>query len=365
MAGLYIHFPFCLSKCSYCDFYSATDCSLVNDYLENLQTEISLRNDFFSYQPIQSVYFGGGTPSLLTPGQIASILRKSDSVFSIDKEAEISIEMNPGTVELQLLTKYSDAGINRVSIGIQSFHEDELMLLGRQHSVHQAIEFIKCVLRTGFHSVGIDLIFGLPDQNPNTWLQTLEQAVALEPHHISTYMLTWSYSTSLGRKIKSGQYSLPDEDTVSEMYLDTSSLLSAAGYEHYEISNFSRPGHRCGHNEAYWTGEKYLGLGPSAHSYNGSQRFWNVSNINQYISVLSKHRLPLAGTENLNIRQKRIENLSLGLRRKEGIPFKWVENKKEKIHQMVTDGLAVIYKGWLSFTPMGFLMADEIVVDLI
>jgi len=368
MAGVYIHFPFCKKKCLYCDFFSkANQDFLIPDFLEALTKEINLRAEIFSPidETVDTIYFGGGTPSLLRPEQIEDVLNSLASVFSPVDNTEITVEANPGTLSFDLLRGYRKIGINRLSIGVQSFNNEELKFLGRIHTAEQAEEFFSEAQRAGFDEIGIDLIYSLPGQSLGEWEENVDRALSLKPAHISTYALTWSSATPLGKAIETGKCPRPDEETTVEMYLLACKVLSEVGYEHYEISNFALPGHRCRHNEGYWTGKPYLGLGPSAHSYIRDKRFWNLSDIRKYVDVLSHDELPTLGEEKLNPRQKFLEHIALGLRRREGIPMEALKNKRQEIAHLVQAGLAVLKGGVLSLTARGFLLADEITLKLV
>jgi len=363
MAGIYLHIPFCNRKCSYCDFYSVDHHPQIPQFLIALIKEISLRRETLCLFAKQwdTVYFGGGTPSLLNPEQMKTLLHSLG--FFLSEKQEITMEANPGAIASESLQEYIRSGINRISIGVQSFEDSELQCLGRMHTARQAEELVVSAQRAGFHDVGMDLIYGIPGQSLEAWQKTLRKALCLSPDHISAYALTWSHETSLGRKIFSGELPCPDEETVAEMYLSMHRLLVDAGYEHYEISNFAKPGHRCRHNEGYWTGEPYLGFGPSAHSFVGSRRFWNVSDLFTYIHVLSQNQLPLKEEEILSSDQCDLERLDLGLRRKEGIPLAML-GETQDIGYLIQAGLAVRCGESFSLTAEGFLLSDEIALQL-
>ncbi len=368
MAGVYIHFPFCKRKCLYCDFFSkANQDFLISDFLNALIKEINFRAEIFSPgdKTVDTIYFGGGTPSLLKPAQIENVLNSLRSVFSLSNKAEITVEANPGTLSFDLLCGYRKIGINRLSIGVQSFNNKELKFLGRIHTAEEAEEFFFEAQKVGFDEIGIDLIYSLPDQSIKSWERNLDKVLSLRPTHISTYALTWRSATPLGKAIEKGKYPYPDDETTAEMYLLICKMFSEAGYEHYEISNFALPGHRCRHNEGYWTGKPYLGLGPSAHSYINGRRFWNISSIQKYIEILSQDKLPVFGEEKLNPRQKFMERIVLGLRRREGVSIEELKNKRQEITNLVQAGFAVFKDGFLSLTARGFLLADEIATRLV
>ncbi len=365
MAGLYIHIPFCKKKCTYCDFYSEEyKENLAGPFINAVIREADLYADMFPLpgRKLSTLYFGGGTPSLLHDDSIEKILQHILSIYPSVSEPEITIEVNPGTVEEETLSRYREIGINRLSIGVQSFNDSELRLLGRIHTVGKAEHTIRIADQIGFKNINIDLIYGLPGQSFKTWRDTLEKTVSLSPKHISTYELTWSDSTVLGRQITSHFLPTPDKDKNADMYLSTSAFLNDCGYEHYEISNFARSGHRCMHNEGYWKGKPYLGLGPSAHSYIGDKRFWNISDICDYINVLSQNKLPIDGEEMISRNQNILEKIMLGFRRKEGISSELLENKE--INHFIKMGLMNQQEDRISLTTRGFLLADEVALQM-
>ncbi len=366
MAGLYVHVPFCRKKCRYCDFYSvhASD-DMVGLYLNALFHEVYFYKGIYppTGSSIGTIYIGGGTPTTLNPAQIGSLIRHVKTHYPVVSDAEVTMEVNPGSVTADLLMQYRASGVNRLSVGIQSFDPDVLRCLGRIHTADEAECVILSALQAGFDDVGIDLIYGIPNQSAVSWDATLSKALLLNPSHISAYALSWSQATPLGRDIASGRYPQPDEKTVSDMYLSAHERLTKGGYEHYEISNFARPGHRCRHNETYWTGEPYLGVGPSAHSYTKNRRFWNIPDVRRYINVLSQNRLPVAGQEDLNTGQRILEQIALGLRRQEGIALSCIVGR-DCVPPLVDAGLAIVQEGKVSLTANGFLLADEIALRL-
>jgi len=367
MAGIYLHIPFCSRKCAYCDFYSEADRNdLVSEFLRSMKREIGLRSDFFSEgTTIDTVYLGGGTPSLIPPHHIERLLDKIRTRFAISDHAEITIEVNPGTVGVDHFKAYRTAGINRLSIGVQSLADAELRLLGRMHASADALKTIADARACGFENIGIDFIFGLPGQTVARWRRTLRKSLSLHPEHISAYSLTWNETTPLGRKIETGRLPKPQEETIAAMYLLTHDLLADAGYDHYEISNYAHPGRRCRHNEGYWTGEPYVGLGPSAHSFQHRQRSWNVSDVQTYIDVLSQNQIPVAGKEILGTDQIAIERIILGLRRREGLSLSQFGKRQESLNPLIQKGLGRIVDNCFRLTETGFLLADEIALELV
>ncbi len=367
MAGLYIHIPFCKKKCGYCDFYSEEKREqLILPFINALVREADLYSNRFPSHggKISTLYLGGGTPSLLHSDLIETVLRHLFSLFPSVSEPEITIEVNPGTVSQETLSQYRKIGINRLSIGVQSFDDSELQLLGRIHTSKQAEQIIQEAHQIGFRNVGIDLIYGLPGQSLKDWQNNIKNAVSLSPEHISTYELTWTHSTPLYAKIKSGLLPYPDKEKSVDMYFWTSAFLKDRGYEHYEISNFAQSGYRCRHNEGYWTNSPYLGLGPSAHSYIGDRRFWNIADIQKYIDVLSQNRFPVAGEENISREQAILEKMMLGFRRHEGIPLKLIKNRQSQIDHLIQAGLMNRQKDMVSLTTKGFLLADEVTLQM-
>jgi oxygen-independent coproporphyrinogen-3 oxidase len=315
-------------------------------------------------EPIETLYIGGGTPSLLTPKQLRLLFSQIENTFSLNRQVEMTIEANPESLSKPTLHSYREMGINRLSIGVQSFDDQELSLLGRSHSATDAEEQILLAHQVGFDRIGIDLMFGLPGQSKETWVKTLNKTLSFAPTHISSYSLTWSNATLLGKMIETKKIPRPDDDTTAEMYLLCHDILTEAGYEHYEISNFAAPGYRCLHNEGYWTGKTYIGLGPSAHSFIGNKRFWNCPDVKRYIHVLSQNQLATAGEERLNPDQRYLEKIALGLRRIDGVPLRLLEDRKEKVSQLVRHKLARIENNHLILNVRGFLVADEVVLKL-
>ena len=318
MGGLYIHIPFCKKKCRYCDFFSVTDCAAISSYMEALAKEMELRE--WNHGPFNTIFFGGGTPSLLSPDQIGDILDRAGLVFGICPKAEVSLEANPATINSQNLDAYRQTGVNRISLGIQSMDDLTLRFLGRIHTGAEARQAIKWANSAGYDSVGCDLIYGIPGQTINTWTRDLEAVLEYGPDHLSCYILTIEPSTPLGRMLERGRFRPLDEGRVGDMFLYTSDFLEAKGYIHYEISNFARSREKiCRHNHQYWNHSPYLGLGPAAHSYSGEKRQWNVSNLEKYLAMTGAGEAPMEEEELLSESQDMLEWLYLGLRQAAGI----------------------------------------------
>ena len=316
------------------------------------------------FPAVETVYFGGGTPSLMSSGQVGRILDALNRAFSIDANAEITLEINPGTVTAGKLKAFRRLGISRVSIGIQSLDDRLLRKLGRGHTAAEAVRTVQMAGRAGFLNTGIDLIYGIPGQSFPVWLGTLDEAVRLTPVHISAYVLSWNQKTAVGQKIESGRWRAPDEDRIADMYLRTSDRLQSAGYEHYEISNFARSGYRCRHNEGYWNGTPYLGFGPSAHSYYNHMRSWNVQDMSRYIRMTDQGSRPLAGAEVIGPDQRDTEYLALGLRCSDGIRIQRLNPLQQKRVSDLDKQFIRIWNDRLSLTPAGYLVADEVALRL-
>ncbi len=317
-AGLYIHIPFCMQKCPYCDFYSVTDLSKVTPFIQALQREISLTKTYGLQ--FDTIYLGGGTPSVLNPGQIKEILKSVYSRFSFSQDIERTIEVNPGALSPDSLEAFIRHGINRINIGIQSFYNHNLQFLQRIHSAQQACEAIDSARKAGVENLGLDLIYGLPNQSRKHWLKDLKKAVSFEPEHLSCYMLTYEKGTLLHERRKEGRFTPLDEDMVRRLFEDTISFLKEAGYAQYEISNFSRTkAFRSRHNRKYWSHVPYIGLGPSAHSFIRPIRWWNYHSLKDYLHALESGLLPISNAEDLNPNQLMLESIFLGLRTSSGI----------------------------------------------
>lgn len=376
MSSLYLHIPFCEHKCIYCDFYSIAPREaednyehLVRRFLDALHKEIELRAQDNSLQSTyETIFFGGGTPSLLSPSDIEAIVNHLARSFSISDNAEITLETNPGTVDVEKLRAFKSAGVNRISFGIQSFHERDLKFLTRIHDAAQAKDNIHNAFKAGFDNVSFDLIFALPGQTLEQWNSNLEQALELSPTHISCYSLIVEPNTPLHRMVESKQVNLLNLDDDAAMYERTIGFLSDAGYEQYEVSNFAKPGFKCRHNCNYWNHTNYLSFGPSAHSFWNGKRWWNLSNVVGYSDSLSNGVLPIAGEEMLSPTQWLEETIFLGLR-SEGIHLPTYAQRFKKdllaefktlIDGLLKDNLASIRNNRLSLTAKGFLLCDEI-----
>jgi len=318
MPGLYIHIPFCRTKCSYCDFFSITDTGPMDDFIRALCREAETRRGEFP--AFDTIYVGGGTPSVLPVKFIETILTTVRRTFTILPDAEITIEVNPADWGLPELKSLRGMGVNRLSIGVQSLNDKELRLLGRRHTAEQAMRTLENVSSAGFENVCIDLIYGLPGQSIPMWQETLSKALSHAPAHLSCYELEIKKNTPLGRRFMHGEYVQGPEEQQRGFFMQTSVFLSGRGYLHYEISNFARGMDRASrHNLKYWDHTPYLGLGPSAHSFHHNRRWWNHGSVQNYVRDLDAGKQPVGGAEELTREQLALEALFLGLRTSRGI----------------------------------------------
>lgn len=314
--GVYLHIPFCEKKCVYCDFYSLENMQHKEVFITMLNKEIVNGSTLHvqSLRPATSIFFGGGTPSLLTPMQIASIMETVRSTIPIHPHAEITMECNPGTITVNSLRGYKEAGINRLSFGIQSFHQEELDFLHRIHTPEDGKLAVQMAREAGFDNINIDLIFALPNQSIASWQFTLEQAIALHTEHISAYSLIFEEKTPLFAMLQKGLVKPQHDDIDADMYAMTIEQLSKAGYEQYEVSNFAKPHYQCIHNQTYWQAKEYLAFGPSAHGYIENKRHWNFRNLKRYLESVQLNGIGEASKEELSITNRLYESIFLGIR---------------------------------------------------
>lgn len=365
--GVYIHIPYCLSKCAYCDFTSEplksrTD---LEHYLAALEAEIRLR----ASGRAETVYFGGGTPSLCAPGQIRRLLAVLAERLELAPGAEITLEANPATADRDSLAGFRRAGVNRLSVGVQSASDACLAQLGRAHSAAQAERLVREARAAGFENLSCDVIYGLPGQTVPQFRQDLESVTAWKPDHISLYALTLETGTPLAARVAAGQEPLPDEDAAADMYEWSREYLLKNGFLQYELSNFSKPGKACRHNLLYWTDGEYLGLGTAAHSYENGVRSWNGSNLREYLQILEQGENPEKGREKLKLTKKIAEELIMGLRLTEGVSkakftsrygHRWQLAFQEAIQNMVQSGLLQEEEQNLHLTPRGMLLSNVV-----
>ena len=369
MAGIYLHIPFCRQACHYCNFHFSTSLNRKNDFISALLKETGARRDYLEGEPVETVYFGGGTPSLLEEAEVELILQTLRDTFAIAPGAEVTLEANPDDITSSRLWAWRKAGINRLSIGVQSFFEEDLRWMNRAHDANQALEGVRLAQAEGFDNISIDLIYGGPTLPDDHWRKNVEQAVGLGIPHLSCYALTVEPRTALDTLIRRHQTADVDPEDQARQFLLLMDWMAAAGYEHYEISNFARPGRRSRHNSAYWQGKRYLGLGPSAHSYNGVSREWNIANNARYIAEPGL----VAEKEVLTPEQQLNEFIMISLRMGEGIDLATLAQRFGAAHAEDLLRRAERYirattlrsdSGRLQLTKEGKLLADGIAADL-
>ena len=287
MAGIYIHIPFCKRRCIYCDFFSTTQSEKKPTYIHALCQELEMRKNYLEGEEIETIYLGGGTPSQLTEEELNEIFTSLYNIYKVKEDAEITLEANPDDLTPEYVSMLRRLPINRISMGIQTFQEETLKLLHRRHTARQAIEAFQRCREAGFRNISIDLMYGLPGETLDIWKEDLQQAIALHPEHISAYHLIYEEGTALWKLREEHQVEEADEDLSVTLFKTLIDELKQAGYQHYEISNFCLPGLHSRHNSSYWTGKKYLGCGPSAHSFNGSSRQWNIASLDNYLKGIA------------------------------------------------------------------------------
>lgn len=324
--GIYIHIPFCKQKCHYCDFHFSTSLKNKNDLITALITEIGLQKDYLNQKPVETIYFGGGTPSFLDAGEIRRILDRVYSEFDVISNPEITLEGNPDDFTFQKLQELKQAGINRLSIGIQSFNDADLTWMNRAHNSNQATKCVQDAQSLGFKNITIDLIYGLPEMTIEAWEINLEKALALDVQHISSYNLTVEPGTSLHHLVKTGKSKPLNDEAGAEQFEVLINTLEHNNFQHYEISSFGKEGYFSKHNSSYWKRKFYLGIGPSAHSFNGNTRQWNVANNAKYIKAIKEGEVPFE-LEKLSKTDRYNEYILLGLRTVWGCEFNYVKSE--------------------------------------
>jgi len=376
--SLYIHFPFCLSKCHYCNFLSVPfNKPLYKEYVNYLKREIELYTGMqpFSGLSLDTIYIGGGTPSLMDTGDVEEIFQVIKAVFNTKDKPEITLETNPNSVTLEKLKGFRKCGINRLTIGAQSLHEEELKILGRTHTPRDFFTAFENARKAEFNNIGVDLMFGIPAQSEDSLIETLREIIELSPEHISTYSLTLEEGTYLKHLYGEGKLEIPGDESVREFYKIIIELLSENGYLNYEISNFAKQGYECTHNKNYWNFTPYLALGLGSHSFDGKKRFWNTGEFARYFEMLEKNEFPIESEEVLTGEQRKIETVMLGLRQEEGIDLNDFEtlfgtDEKESLLKKTEDLNAVknyffLSTEKISLTVEGKMVMDELVLSLL
>ncbi len=367
LSGIYLHIPFCKQACNYCNFHFVTSLQRKNELLEALLKETEMQSNYLANEVVDTIYFGGGTPSLLQISDIRLQIEKIAAFFKIDPGAEITIEANPDDITEQKLVEWKEIGINRLSIGIQSFFEEDLKWMNRAHNAEEAVSSLDSAVKY-FQNITIDLIYGTPFLTDEKWQHNVEKALTFGIPHLSCYALTVEPKTPLQKLIAQKKSSDVDPDRQSQQFLLLMEWLEKAGYEHYEISNFAKPGFRSRHNSSYWQGKKYLGLGPSAHSFDGNTRQWNISNNTIYIENINNGNVPFE-KEILTDLQKMNEYIMTALRTSEGIDLKKVDEVtsgklQTASRKYIDNNLIKKENEALILTKEGRLLADWIAADL-
>ena len=372
MAGIYIHIPFCKQKCNYCNFYSLASVKYRDVFVDALVKEIALQKDYLEGEEVETIYFGGGTPSLLSSDEIEKIIDELAIFHKINRDAEITLEANPDDITSEKIRKLRQSPINRFSIGIQSFFDGDLKYLNRVHSGSEAETSVKTVLDAGFENMSIDLIYGIPSLSDENWQANIEKFFSFNIPHLSSYALTVEPQTALDILIKNGKMNNIDDEKAALQFQFLMQAMDDKSFIHYEISNFSKESCYSKHNTSYWQGKKYLGLGPSAHSFDGNSRQWNISNISKYIKSLNNSGIN-AEKETLTKEQKYNEYVMTSLRTIWGTSIKYIlENFGEsyekyylkEIKKHIKEGNVISGNGILQLTHRGKLFADGIASDL-
>lgn len=370
MAGLYIHIPFCKTRCIYCGFFSTTFSLLQDDYINALIKELKSReNDYDNDKGFSTLYLGGGTPSQLSIEQLARLLAHIHTL----PDAERTIECNPDDINEEYAEGLLSLGFNRISLGIQSFDDERLRFIHRRHNSQKAIEATEILKKSGFTNISIDLMFGFPNQTLQQWAKDIDKAISLHVKHLSSYCLSYEEGTILEKMLKSGEVKEADDEILAEMYTLLCDKLKEAGYEHYEISNFALAGYQSKHNSSYWYGKPYLGIGAGAHSYNGTNRRWNISNLKEYIRAIiienNKHSTNYYQYEDLSTKDKYNELIMIRLRTSEGInpneiPDAFRQYFLTKVESYLNKGLMEYKKTNIRLTTQALFISDSIISDL-
>ncbi|WP_313031816.1 radical SAM family heme chaperone HemW [Soonwooa sp.] len=370
---IYIHIPFCKQKCSYCNFHFSTSLKLKEDMQSSIIKEFSLRHQELENKKIDSLYFGGGTPSILEAKEIGKIIDEANRYFEFNPNMELTLEANPDDLNASFLKEIINIGVNRLSIGTQSFFEDDLKLMNRAHTASEAESSIKRAQDFGLENISVDLIYGSPTSTMEQWKQNLAKIIELQVPHVSSYALTIEPKTILDNWITQQKVKSPDEAFQNDAFFYMSEFLKQNGFDHYEISNFGKPNFHSKHNSSYWEYKEYLGIGPSAHSYDGKNlRSWNVANNTKYIKSLSENQLPIE-REELNENDRYNEMLMIGLRTQKGVNLMRFKNSfssemisafETSIQQKIKDGILKIGNNRLMIPEQHWFMADGIAADL-
>ena len=373
MAGIYIHIPFCTKACHYCDFHFSTSLAKKTPLVDAICDELKTRVSYLSNEKVETIYFGGGTPSLLTKEELKKILNCVYEHYDVINSPEITLEANPDDLKKEKLIELKEAGINRLSIGIQSFDKNTLEWMNRSHTPQQAETCVQMAQEVGINNISIDLIYGIPNLKLEVWKQHLKQAIELKPTHISAYCLTVESKTVLHHQVKKGEINMPSDEVTEEQFQVMINELSEAGYEQYEISNFYLEGFESKHNSSYWKGKKYLGIGPSAHSYDGSSRRWNVANNHQYLKGMNENSI-FWEDEEIDETTAYNEYILTSLRTKWGVDLDLLKERfnsdivnhfQKEVYFFIKNGLVVITnENAYILSTQGKFLADGLASDL-
>ncbi|MBR4840285.1 MAG: radical SAM family heme chaperone HemW [Paludibacteraceae bacterium] len=373
MASLYIHIPFCESRCAYCAFYSSTYRGNKADYLSALCRELELRRNYLSGAPIRTLYFGGGTPSLLSVEEFSLLMESLRRYYDLSSLEEFTVEVNPDDVTHDFVAGIAALGVNRISMGVQSFHDEDLRLMGRRHSVAQVYSAVEAIRGAGIENVSIDLIYGLPGQTKEAWRENLAKAVALDVQHLSAYSLTYEEGSKLSRLAKRGKVHPVGEEDCADMFALLRAELAQAGFYQYEISNFAKPGMESKHNSSYWDGTPYLGVGASAHSYDGTSRQWNIANTRLYIAKLQQGADDYYEVEQLDLETRYNDFVLTSLRTRKGMDLALLEEGYTRrlydyclknASKYISEGLLIREDGFLRLSESGLFVSDGVMSDL-
>jgi oxygen-independent coproporphyrinogen-3 oxidase len=362
LPGLYLHVPFCKTKCPYCDFYSITSGTPVRRWLESLAREAAFHRGLFG--TFDTLYIGGGTPSLLRESETGRLFDILTAAFDFSAGSETTIEANPDDVTSGSLANWRELGINRVSLGVQSFDDGALRFLRRRHDAERARAALALLREAGFSNIGVDLIYGFEGQSLETWRRTLDRALEYRPEHLSCYQMTIERSTEFGAMLEAGSLAAIDEETQRAFFMETSAILLDRGYVHYEISNFARGEDLLSrHNRKYWSRLPYLGLGPSAHSFRAGKRWWNVRSVESYCGLIERGESAIEDSETLGEDEIALETLSLGFRIRDGVPLEGLRrypNWERTLETLIDEGFVTIADGRAEPTASGFCVADRL-----
>ena len=373
MAGIYIHIPFCKQRCNYCAFYSTTLYNIREKYVDALCKEIVMRKEYAACAAIETIYFGGGTPSTLTMEQLQRICGTIYATYPVSDTAEVTIECNPDDLTPDFLSQLKELPFNRISMGVQSFNDAQLKRLGRRHNADKARQAVNNAREAGYDNISIDLIFALPGSTIAEWEHDLDSAIALRPDHLSAYNLTYEEGTPLHRALERGDFAeLSEEENVGQFQM-LITKLKEAGYRHYEISNFALPGRESRHNSSYWNDTPYIGCGAAAHSYNGTSRQWNIADIREYIKGIENNN-PNFEIEELTEEERYNDTILTRLRTAKGLPLAWIKERfSEKLNNYmlrsaekeIALGNLKEEDGHLSLTEKGIFISDAVIRELI